>query len=538
MTTARLPFRSPASMRHLARYQRALPIRTSPGTAHLSRSSTFGLRYASGVAEAVQTTAAVAQGKSIGTRISNFFIGTSILLGLGFGYLYITDTRSSVHRWVVIPLMRTYYTDAEEAHSAGTRILKALYDFGLYPRERGPQDAAGDLSVEVFGHVLDNPLATSGGLDKGAEIPSPMFEIGPAIVEVGGITPLPQEGNEKPRVWRIPSQNAIINRYGLNSEGAEHVAMRLRQRVRLFARAQGLGIDAEAEQKVLDGEAGVPPGSLKSGRLLAVQVAKNKTTSDTDFDAVRRDYVFCVDQLAKYADIIVVNVSSPNTPGLRSLQKAEPLQHILTGVVASAKAVKRRSKPAVMVKVSPDEDSEEEIRGICDAVWKSGVDGVIVGNTTKKRPDPLPAGYVLADKESAILLEQGGYSGPQLFDRTVALTKKYRRALDEGLRGGSNNGAAAKVIFSSGGVTTGAQALQVLNAGASVAMVYTALVYGGVGTISRIKDEMRDAMQQKPVTPTAAAAATSTPAVPTAAVTTTAPAVPAVTVVPRTATTA
>ena len=110
----------------------------------------------------------------------------------------------------------------------------------------------------------------------------------------------------------------------------------------------------------------------------------------------------------------------------------EPLTHILTGVVEAAKKAKRRTKPAVVVKVSPDEDSEEQISGICDAVWESGVDGVIVGNSTTLRPDPLPTGYILPSKEAAAMLEQGGYSGPQLFDKTLALVRRYRRKLDEG----------------------------------------------------------------------------------------------------------
>lgn len=480
------------------------PIPRFPSRANLWLSPSVApspRRHASTVAEAAQTTFAVARGKSLGTRFSNSLIGVGLLLGSGFTYLYITDTRASAHRWLVIPLMRYLYDDAEDAHEAGTRALKGLYSFGLHPRERDAglhAENAPSLRVDVFGHVLDNPLATSGGLDKGAEVPGPLFELGPGIVEVGGVTPLPQDGNERPRVWRIPSQNALINRYGLNSEGAEHVAMRLRQRVRLFARERGLGVDDEAEQTVLDGGAGVPPGSLRQGRLLAVQVAKNKTTPESDIDAVCRDYVFCVDQLARYADIVVVNVSSPNTPGLRDLQKAEPLQRILTSVVTAAQNAKRKSKPAVMVKVSPDEDSDEEITGICDAVWRAGVDGIIVGNTTKKRPGPLPAGYVLAGKEAAVALEQGGYSGPQLFERTLNLTKRYRKALDEGLRQGEAGGRGdvpTKILFATGGITNGGQALQVLNAGASVAMVYTALVYGGVGTISRIKDEMRDLLQ-------------------------------------------
>ena len=464
-----------------------------------------------------------------------------------------------------------------------------MYKWGLHPRERGngPQN----LEVEVFGHMLSNPIGTSAGIDKHAEIPDPLFALGPSIIEIGGATPYPQDGNPKPRVFRLPSQKAMINRYGLNSEGADNVAMRLRQRVREYAFANGFGIDEEAEQKVLDGEAGVPGGSLMSGRLLAVQVAKNKFTPDEDIEAVKADYVYCVEALARYADIIVVNVSSPNTPGLRGLQRMEPLKNILTGVVEAANKAKKRVKPAVMVKVSPDEDSEEQIRGICDAVWESGVDGIIVGNTTKRRRDLLPADYNLPAREAAVLLEQGGYSGPQLFKRTVALTKRYREWLDEGMERRPKEPAPTKanddapqkepkndissriqetverdaknlkpdtlesnaesksqpliqipprnnpfssdqpstnpsthafsadthinqlpsltqsdpakapqkrkVIFATGGISNGRQALEVLEAGASVAQVYTALVYGGVGLIARMKDEMREEMRRR-----------------------------------------
>ncbi|KAF7509167.1 hypothetical protein GJ744_008227 [Endocarpon pusillum] len=362
--------------------------------------------------------------------LRNLFYGTALVFGSGLLYLYITDTRASLHRWLVVPTLKILYPDAEEAHHAGNSALKFLWQFGLYPRERGDPDSAGDLQIEVFGYNLVNPIATSAGIDKDADIPDALFAIGPAIVEVGGVTPLPQEGNAKPRVFRVPSQNALINRYGLNSEGADHVAMHLRHRVREFARAKNYGQDAEAEQYVLDGHAHVPPGSLMPGRLLAVNIAKNKQTPDEDIDRVTEDYVYCVERLGPYADILVVNVSSPNTPGLRSLQQSKPLTTILTGVVNAAQNVNRNKKPAVMVKVSPDEDSDEQIVGICDAVWNSGVDGLIVGNTTQARPDPLPLGYKLSPVEEQVLLEQGGYSGPQLFDRTISLVKKYRKLLE------------------------------------------------------------------------------------------------------------
>lgn len=318
-----------------------------------------------------QASSAATDARSAATRTKNFIYGTVLTLGLSFGYLYVTDTRSSIHEWLVVPALRQIYPDGEDAHHAGTKIVKALYSFGLHPRERGNPDAAGDLEVEVFGHKLSNPIGTSAGMDKGADMPTPVFDLGAALVEVGAVTPLPQEGNPKPRVFRLPSQNALINRYGFNSEGAETVAMRLRRRVRQFAYHAGLGIDEEAERKVLNGEAGVPPGSLIPGRLLAVQIAKNKTTSEQDIEAVKRDYTACVDQLAKYADIIVVNVSSPNTPGLRALQNVEPLTQLLNSVVQAAKKVDRKTKPAIMVKVSPDEDSDEQVSGICEAVWST-----------------------------------------------------------------------------------------------------------------------------------------------------------------------
>lgn len=346
-------------------------------------------------------------------------------------------------------------------------------------------------------------------------------------MEVGGTTPLPQDGNPRPRVFRLPSQKAMINRYGLNSKGADHMAAILEQRVCDFAYAQGFGLHEQAVERVLNGEASVPPGSLTPGKLLAVQVAKNKATPDSDIEAIKRDYVYCVDRLAKYADILVVNVSSPNTPGLRDLQATAPLTAILKAVVGAAKGVDRATKPFVMVKVSPDEDADEQVSGICEAVWGSGVDGVIVGNTTNRRPDPLPKGYVLPAKEQTTLKETGGYSGPQLFDRTVALVARYRALLDETpvtpeLAGVAQaetarvahaepdaenvpaidppNVAAQfprKVIFASGGITNGAQAQAALNAGASVAMMYTGVVYGGVGTVTRVKQEMREERQLK-----------------------------------------
>ncbi len=569
------------------------------------------------------------------SRLLDFLYGTTIVFGLGIIYFYITDTRASAHRYVVIPALRFFYRDPEDAHHAGNHVLKALWDFGLHPRERGDLDQRKDLEIEVFGQVLRNPIATSAGIDKQADIPDALFEIGPSIIEIGGTTPMPQDGNDKPRVFRLTSQQAMINRYGLNSEGADYVAMRLRNRIRKYAKSLGLGQDEIAENAVLDGIAGVPPGSLVPGKLLAVNIAKNKFTPEGDVEAVTRDYVYCVEALGPYTDILVVNVSSPNTPGLRSLQEGDKLKQILSGVVEAAHKVERRTRPFVMVKVSPDEDSDEQIADICDAVWASGVDGVVVGNTTNRRPESLSHLKGLSPLEEQSLLEKGGFSGPHLFDQVVALVTKYRKHLmekppsleppeppntrkgalqaeadtikatlaaskpdndspatdtdkvtasvDSGVvpvNGMVEESASAKqplfslptdrffdqpaqekddpqpnvepedalapdtsvqevverrqlrsiqeaierlplkaqrdaierleaapprlgltnqpkAIFATGGITNGKQALEVLNAGANVAMVYTALVYGGIGTISRIKDEMREEVKKQ-----------------------------------------
>ncbi|RKF83887.1 Dihydroorotate dehydrogenase, mitochondrial [Golovinomyces cichoracearum] len=421
---------------------------------------------------------------------------------IAFGYYYLTDTRSSIHRWFAVPALRWIYPDAEDAHHAGTKILKNLFSLGLHPRERSgffSQDAIkSDISVTIFGQKLQNPIGTSAGIDKLAEIPDVLFALGPAVVEVGGATPAPQEGNPRPRVFRLPNHQSLINRYGLNSLGAEDMAKCLQDRLRKFASRNGYGTDSEAEKFVLNGHAEVPPGSLQEGKLLAIQIAKNKQTKDEDLEAVCKDYVFCVEKLAPYADILVVNVSSPNTPGLRTLQKVEPLTYILKRVVSTAKLTDRKTSPKVMVKVSPDEDTEEQVTGIVEAIWKSGVDGVIVGNTTKRRHSVMKPGTTLSMDEEKILNEPGGLSGPMMFERTLALVKRYRSLLDQGppslmIKQNSNDPDLSfepKVIFASGGITNGKQALEILQAGASVAQIYTALVYGGLGTVTRIKREI------------------------------------------------
>ncbi|KAJ0306810.1 hypothetical protein COL516b_004605 [Colletotrichum fioriniae] len=414
-----------------------------------------------------------------GSGLKTGLYSVALAGSLYVSYLYVTDTRASIHALSPM-LMRFAWSDAEDAHHAGTGMMKTLYDLGLHIRERDRTLAEHPaLATEVYGMKLSNPIGISAGLDKHADIPDALFALGAGIVEVGGCTPRPQDGNPRPRVFRVPSLDGMINRYGLNSRGADSMAITLRERVRKFARKVGA-----TEQEVLDGEAGVPAGSLLPGRL--------------------------------YADILVVNVSSPNTPGLRDLQATEPLTRLLSAVVQEARKVDRKVAPKVMVKVSPDEEEDAQIEGIVQAVCSSGVDGVIVGNTTNRRTGIVPQGVKLTVKEQKALQETGGYSGPAMYSRTLDLVGRYRKKLDaQTLQTGSAEEAAAipdvdgslsgklhdliegkdtprKVIFATGGITNGEQALKILNAGASVAMVYTGLTYGGPGTITKIKREIKD----------------------------------------------
>ncbi|KAH6895649.1 hypothetical protein B0T10DRAFT_478556 [Thelonectria olida] len=461
-----------------------------------SRSAVSGARIAPSVRPAFPRSPVVqrryASSESAGdstATIKAVLFGSAAAAGLYVTYLYTTDTRAFIHRWVAPPLIRYAFSDAEDAHHFGTSALKTLYEFNLHPRERDSALNSPELAVSVFGTDLQNPIGISAGLDKDAEIPDALFELGAGVVEVGGCTPLPQAGNPKPRVFRVPNLDGMVNRYGLNSRGADDMAMRLRDRLRRFGKSLGL-----SEADVLNGDANVPPGSLREGRLLAVQIAKNKETDERDESAVAQDYVYCVKRLARYADVIVVNVSSPNTPGLRDLQATEPLTRLLSAVVEEATKTDRKERPKVMVKVSPDEDEDAQMEGIVQAVHASGVDGVIVGNTTKRRTGVIPEGIKLSPKELSNFNETGGYSGPLMYSRTLDLVGRYRTMLDNYTFEADKKAApsAQKVIFATGGITNGEQARKILNAGASVAMVYTGMTYGGAGTVTRIKQELKN----------------------------------------------
>ncbi|KAF3942071.1 hypothetical protein ABW19_dt0203043 [Dactylella cylindrospora] len=407
---------------------------------------------------------------STGITILKSTIALSTLVLLGY---YWTDSRAAVHRYIVVPAVRVVAPDAEDAHAFGLKVLRILWDYGLHPRDRlGQREEEGKtafLETQIWDKPITNPIYISAGLDKNAEAIDALFALGPAIIEVGCVTPQPQPGNPRPRVFRLVPDKALINRYGFNSLGSEYVARKLRERITKYASNHNM-----TEQEVLD----TVPASLYPGKLLAVQIGKNKSVSEDDIEGVKAAYISGVKALGAYSDVLVVNVSSPNTPGLRKLQSGNTLTELLSAVVKEARAVNRRVKPRVVVKISPDESSPQQIDGIAKAIKQSGVDGVIVANTTLRRPDSLVS-------PGHLVHEAGGLSGPELYEPMKQLVKEYRKRLPRD-----------KEIWASGGVSTGEDALNVLKEGAGVVGVYTAMVYGGVGTIGRIKEEIREIVRQ------------------------------------------
>jgi dihydroorotate dehydrogenase len=332
------------------------------------------------------------------------------------------------------PLLRLM--DAETAHHLGVKALKAM------PL---PAPAVDDprLRVEAFGLSFPNPVCLAAGFDKHAEVPDQALRLGFGAVEVGGVTPLPQPGNARPRVFRLVADEAVINRYGLNSEGS--AAMR----ARLLARRH-------------------------MGGIVGVNIGANKDSTDRT-----ADYTALVHALGDVVDYISINVSSPNTPGLRNLQARATLDDLLARIVEArdASQVTRRAATPLplLLKIAPDV-TLPEIDDIVAVARARQVDGLIVSNTTIARPAAL--------KEQALAHETGGLSGKPLFAAsTQVLAQVYQRVEKQ------------FPLVGVGGVDSAAAALAKIEAGASLVQFYTALIYKGPGLIDDIKQGLLRAME-------------------------------------------
>lgn len=275
------------------------------------------------------------------------------------------------------------------------------------------------LSQTLFGVTFPRPLGLAAGFDKNATAVDAWSPIGFGYAELGTVTPRPQDGNPAPRLYRLPADKAILNRMGFNNHGAAEVAKNLRNR--------------------------------KSSNIIGINIGKNKTTEAAD---ANEDYRITAAMLGELADYLVVNVSSPNTPGLRDLQAVESLRPIMQTVLASTTV-------PVLVKIAPDL-SDDDIDAVADMAVELGLAGIVATNTTISREGlTTPAGEVEA-------MGAGGISGAPLNDRSLEVLKRlYGRVGDK------------LVLISVGGISTPEQAWERITSGASLLQGYTGLIYGG-----------------------------------------------------------
>ncbi|TCR60839.1 quinone-dependent dihydroorotate dehydrogenase [Bosea sp. BK604] len=314
--------------------------------------------------------------------------------------------------------------DAETAHRLTIAALAAAPAL-----KRATDDPV--LATEAFGLSFPNPVGLAAGFDKHAEAIDGTLALGFGFVEVGGVTPLPQPGNARPRVFRLPEDEAVINRYGLNSDGMEEIAARLAARRR-------------------------------RGGLVGVNLGANKDSADR-----AADYAILTRRLAPLADFLTVNISSPNTPGLRDLQAESVLDDLIARALAARDEAAAGGKPTpILLKIAPDL-TLPELDGIVAVARRRRIDGMIVSNTTIARPESL---------RNAAKAETGGLSGRPLFKpSTIILAETFRRVEGQ------------FPLVGVGGIDSAATAFAKIRAGASLVQFYSALVFKGPGLVREIK---------------------------------------------------
>lgn len=318
----------------------------------------------------------------------------------------------------------------ECSHNFAISALK----YGLVPfpkREEFPE-----LETNVFGITFPNPVGLGAGFDKNAEVIAPLLDRGFGFIEVGTCTPLPQPGNEKPRLFRLCEDEAIVNRFGFNNKGANAFAENLQNRP----------------------EYGI----------VGANIGKNKTSTDAT-----ADYISMLEKIYGLSDYITINISSPNTPGLRDLQGRESLDKLLGAIMQKRNNLTGKKIP-ILLKISPDTSTPERA-DIAEIALKHSIDGLIVSNTTINR-DALQSSYA---KES------GGLSGKPLFKpSTEALRELYRLTM-------------RKIpIIGVGGISSGDDAYKKIKSGASLIQVYSALIYEGIGLVPRINSRLCELLNQ------------------------------------------
>jgi dihydroorotate dehydrogenase len=318
--------------------------------------------------------------------------------------------------------------DPERAHELTLKSLEAR----IYPRSFAPDDSR--LAADVWGLVFPNPLGIAAGFDKDARVCNAVLGMGLGFAEVGTVTPRPQEGNLRPRVFRLTEDHALINRLGFNNGG--HAAMLAR-----LARCRPRGI-------------------------IGVNVGANKDSANR-----AADYVAGIRRFTDVASYFTVNVSSPNTPGLRDLQAPAALDDLLARVLGARSELMAAGRPKrpIVVKLAPD-IAEDDLAPVVDVLVSRDVDGIAIGNTTLSR---------VGVRDAVLAQEAGGVSGRPLFHRSTVMLARVHR-LTQG-----------KIpLIGIGGIDSGASAIAKIEAGATLLQLYTGLIFEGPGLIARIKRDL------------------------------------------------
>ena len=329
------------------------------------------------------------------------------------------------------PLVRPllFRLDPETAHGIVIKLLKC----GLGPKLATADDPI--LHTKVCGLDFSNPVGLAPGFDKHCEVIAAILRFGFGFTELGGVVPLPQPGNPRPRLFRVTEAKAAINRFDFNSPGFEVAAKRV---------------------------AAWHSSKKKVGDIVGVNIAKGNHYTDA-----AQAYILGLKTFAPYLDFVTVNVSCPNTPGLRNLEGREQLAGLLKPVMAAWQTLPK--KPRVFVKIAPDQ-TEQQQEDIAEVVLESGVHGLIIGNTSTMRPSGIPP---------ELAKERGGLSGKPLFaPSTHTLAQMYR--LTKG-----------KIpLIGTGGISSGADAYAKILAGAALVQLYTALIFEGPFLVPRLKRDL------------------------------------------------
>ena len=321
--------------------------------------------------------------------------------------------------------------DPERAHNLALWALR----HNLFCIRPGPDDDR--LSTTILGRRFANPIGLAAGFDKDARAWRQAGSLGFGFVEVGSVTPRPQPGNPRPRLFRLERAGAVINRMGFNNEGVEAMARRL---------------------------AATRAGTDEPPVLLGINLGKNKETEDA-----ASDYEIGARRLGQFADYVVINVSSPNTPGLRALQGKAPLQALVARTHGALAEACGQNAPPLLLKIAPDL-ADQDLADIAEVALGGLLAGLIATNTTIARPTGL-------DPQHAS--ESGGLSGRPLFAPSTEILRRLYRLT-----------AGRLPIIGVGGVASGADAYAKIRAGASLVQLYSALVFEGPGLVRRIKREL------------------------------------------------